>query len=35
MGFHAPAECARILAEAIDFARQGEIAVLELAGTKE
>jgi nitrite reductase (cytochrome c-552) len=29
MGFHAPAECARILAEAIDFARQGEVAVLE------
>jgi nitrite reductase (cytochrome c-552) len=24
MGFHAPAEAARILAEAIDFARQGE-----------
>jgi len=33
MGFHAPAECARILAEAIDFARQGEIAVL-LASAK-
>ncbi len=30
MGFHAPAECARILAEAVDFARQGEIAVLRL-----
>lgn len=25
MGFHAPQEAARILAEAIDFARQGEI----------
>jgi nitrite reductase (cytochrome c-552) len=30
MGFHAPQETARILAEAIDFARQGEIAVLRL-----
>ncbi|MDZ4773260.1 MAG: ammonia-forming cytochrome c nitrite reductase subunit c552 [Planctomycetota bacterium] len=28
MGFHAPQETARILAEAIDYARQGEIAVL-------
>ncbi|RXK55188.1 ammonia-forming cytochrome c nitrite reductase subunit c552 [Oleiharenicola lentus] len=27
MGFHAPQEAARILAEAIDYARQGEIAV--------
>lgn len=26
MGFHAPAESARILAEAIDFARQGQLA---------
>ena len=26
MGFHAPAEAARILAESIDFARQGELA---------
>ena len=26
MGFHAPAEAARILAEAIDYARQGELA---------
>jgi len=34
MGFHAPAECARILAEAIDSARQGEIAVLEAAARK-
>jgi nitrite reductase (cytochrome c-552) len=25
MGFHAPQEAARILAEAIDFARQGEL----------
>jgi nitrite reductase (cytochrome c-552) len=28
MGFHAPQEAARILAEAIDFARQGELALL-------
>jgi nitrite reductase (cytochrome c-552) len=28
MGFHAPQEAARVLAEAIDYARQGEIAVL-------
>jgi nitrite reductase (cytochrome c-552) len=35
MGFHAPAECARILAEAIDYARQGEIALLELAAKQE
>ncbi len=27
-GFHAPQEAARILAEAIDFARQGQLAVL-------
>ncbi len=26
MGFHAPAEAARILAESIDYARQGELA---------
>lgn len=26
MGFHAPKEAARILAEAIDYARQGELA---------
>ena len=25
MGFHAPAEAARILAESIDFARQGQL----------
>jgi nitrite reductase (cytochrome c-552) len=35
MGFHAPAECARILAEAIDYARQGEIAVLEATAKRE
>jgi nitrite reductase (cytochrome c-552) len=28
MGFHAPQEAARVLAEAIDYARQGELAVL-------
>jgi nitrite reductase (cytochrome c-552) len=28
MGFHAPQESSRILAEAIDFARQGQIAAL-------
>jgi nitrite reductase (cytochrome c-552) len=28
MGFHAPQEAARILGEAIDYARQGQIAVL-------
>jgi nitrite reductase (cytochrome c-552) len=27
MGFHAPQEAARILAEAIDYARQGELSV--------
>ena len=30
MGFHAPQEAARILAEAIDYARQGEVLVAEL-----
>ena len=33
MGFHAPQEAARILAEAIDYARQGEIAAAKLGGT--
>jgi nitrite reductase (cytochrome c-552) len=28
MGFHAPQEAARILGEAIDYARQGQLAVL-------
>ena len=28
MGFHAPAEAARILAEAVDYARQGQLAVV-------
>ena len=31
MGFHAPQEAARILAEAIDYARQGEVAALKAA----
>jgi nitrite reductase (cytochrome c-552) len=31
-GFHAPQETARILAEAIDFARQGQISALALSG---
>jgi nitrite reductase (cytochrome c-552) len=28
MGFHAPQEAARVLAEAIDYARQGQLAAL-------
>jgi nitrite reductase (cytochrome c-552) len=32
MGFHAPQEAARVLAEAIDYARQGQIAALLPAG---
>ena len=31
MGFHAPQEAARILGEAIDFARQGQVATLRAA----
>jgi len=31
MGFHAPQEAARILAEAVDYARQGQVAALTLA----
>ena len=34
MGFHAPQEAARILAEAVDYARQGEIAALKAATAK-
>lgn len=30
MGFHAPQESARVLAEAIDFARQGQIEAQKL-----
>ncbi|MCL4707595.1 ammonia-forming cytochrome c nitrite reductase subunit c552 [bacterium] len=32
MGFHAPQEAARILGEAIDYARQGEVALLKANG---
>jgi nitrite reductase (cytochrome c-552) len=32
MGFHAPQEAARVLAEATDYARQGEIAALNWRG---
>jgi nitrite reductase (cytochrome c-552) len=28
MGFHAPQEAARVLGEAIDFARQGQVLLL-------
>lgn len=31
MGFHAPQEAAKVLAEAIDLARQGELAALKAA----
>jgi nitrite reductase (cytochrome c-552) len=34
MGFHAPQEAARILGEAIDYARQGELEVRKLTATK-
>jgi nitrite reductase (cytochrome c-552) len=30
MGFHAPQETARLLAESIDFARQGQIELLKI-----
>ncbi|MGB1893020.1 MAG: ammonia-forming cytochrome c nitrite reductase subunit c552, partial [Candidatus Latescibacterota bacterium] len=32
MGFHAPQEAARILGEAIDYARQGEVAAVNWSG---
>jgi len=32
MGFHAPQEVARILGEAIDFARQGQLALRDVLG---
>ena len=32
MGFHAPQEAARVLGEAIDYARQGQIAALQTTG---
>ena len=34
MGFHAPQEAARILAEAIDYARQGQLALRDMEGPK-
>jgi nitrite reductase (cytochrome c-552) len=34
MGFHAPQEAARILGEAIDYARQGQIALRDLGVAK-
>jgi len=34
MGFHAPQEAARILGEAIDFGRQGQIALRDLGAAK-
>jgi len=30
MGFHAPQEAAKVLGEALDYARQGEVAVARL-----
>jgi nitrite reductase (cytochrome c-552) len=32
MGFHAPQEAAMVLGEALDYARQGELAAMKLAG---
>ena len=32
MGFHAPQEAARILGEAIDYGRQGQLALRDLIG---
>jgi nitrite reductase (cytochrome c-552) len=29
MGFHAPQEAARVLAEAVDYARQGQVSALQ------
>jgi nitrite reductase (cytochrome c-552) len=34
MGFHAPQEAAKVLAEAIDLARQGELAAVKAEGEK-
>jgi nitrite reductase (cytochrome c-552) len=34
MGFHAPQEAAKVLAEAIDLARQGERAAIQAAAPK-
>jgi nitrite reductase (cytochrome c-552) len=35
MGFHAPQEAARILAEAIDYARQGQVVIVTGGGPRE
>ena len=32
MGFHAPQEAARVLAEATDYARQGQLAAVQALG---
>jgi nitrite reductase (cytochrome c-552) len=34
MGFHAPQESARVLGEAIDYARQGQVKVMKVANAK-
>jgi len=34
MGFHAPQEAARILGEAIDYARQGQVVLRDLSAGK-
>ena len=34
MGFHAPQEAARILGEAIDYARQGQVVLRDLPSAK-
>lgn len=34
MGFHAPQEAAMVLGEALDYARQGELAALRFAAPK-
>ena len=34
IGFHAPQEAARILGEAADYARQGQVLALELLATR-
>jgi nitrite reductase (cytochrome c-552) len=34
MGFHAPQEAAKVLGEAADYARQGQVAALEWNSAK-
>jgi nitrite reductase (cytochrome c-552) len=34
LGFHAPQEAARILGEAIDYARQGQVALRDASAAK-